>query len=119
MFKTSDHVSFPSAEGLRRAAVATGLSPRRIWFGELPLETPIGFAVAARDFVRERVLGQQADVRMHDTNIAQGDSKANMERRQRGTRVALGLMKIARHRDITAPIASRLGVAATVKALLE
>lgn len=119
MFKTSDHVSFPSAEGLRRAAVATGLSPRRIWFGELPLETPIGFAVAARDYVRERVLKHQADVRMHDTNIAPSKQSQGDERKQRATRVANGLMKLARNRDITAPIAARLGVAATVKALLE
>jgi SAM-dependent methyltransferase len=52
MCKPPDHVSFPSAAGLRAASAAAGLSVDRIWYGELPLETPLSVLVAARDFLR-------------------------------------------------------------------
>jgi SAM-dependent methyltransferase len=59
MFKQPDHVSIPSAEGLRRLGARAGFSTERVWTGELPLETPIGLATAARDFVRERWMGRE------------------------------------------------------------
>ncbi|MGI8806350.1 MAG: class I SAM-dependent methyltransferase [Acidimicrobiales bacterium] len=57
MCKPLDHVSFPSAQGLRTASLQAGLSVQKIWYSELPLETPISVVVAARDYVRSRRSG--------------------------------------------------------------
>ncbi|WP_157490991.1 MULTISPECIES: class I SAM-dependent methyltransferase [Protofrankia] len=57
MFKEVDHVAFPSAVGMSAVAAAAGLAVGRVWTSELPLETPIGFAVAARDYLRRRRQG--------------------------------------------------------------
>lgn len=57
MCKPLDHVSFPSAEGLRAAGAEAGMSVGKVWYGELPLETPISVVVAARDFLRDRRAG--------------------------------------------------------------
>ncbi|WP_165485379.1 class I SAM-dependent methyltransferase [Protofrankia symbiont of Coriaria ruscifolia] len=54
MFKEVDHVAFPSAAGMSAVAAAAGLAVGRVWTGELPLETPIGLAVAVRDYFRCR-----------------------------------------------------------------
>lgn len=61
MFKQPDHVSLPSGDGFRRLGDRTKLPCRRTWTGELPLETPIGMAVAVRDWVRERRGAEQGN----------------------------------------------------------
>lgn len=54
MFRPPDHVSIPSSESLSIAADRAGLRVLRIWCSEYPLETPLGFAVALRDWVGGR-----------------------------------------------------------------
>jgi SAM-dependent methyltransferase len=54
MFKPPDHLSIPSTTGMRSAADAAGLSTLRVWSTDLPLETPLGLAVALRDWKHER-----------------------------------------------------------------
>lgn len=52
MFKPIDHVSIPSAEGLRRLGARTGLTVRKVWSTELPFETALGLLVAWQDWAR-------------------------------------------------------------------
>jgi SAM-dependent methyltransferase len=52
MFKQPDHVSFPSYAGIDAVAARAGLTPVRIWSGELPFETPVSLLVAVRDALR-------------------------------------------------------------------
>jgi len=53
MFKPEDHVSIPSAAGLRLAAARSGLRAEQVWTDELPLESLIGVAAASRDYLLE------------------------------------------------------------------
>ena len=53
MFKPEDHVSFPSGKSLDVLASRTGYQLEKRWSGELPLETPVGLLVAARDYLRD------------------------------------------------------------------
>jgi SAM-dependent methyltransferase len=54
MFKPLDHVSIPSRKGLQALGPRSGWQVQRIWSTELPLETPMGWAVALRDYGRAR-----------------------------------------------------------------
>ena len=53
MFKPLDHLSLPSPLSLRMVGERTGFKSVRIWCSEYPLETPLGFVVAARDRVTD------------------------------------------------------------------
>jgi 2-polyprenyl-3-methyl-5-hydroxy-6-metoxy-1,4-benzoquinol methylase len=115
-FKERDHVSFPSRDGLERLAARCGLRVQHAWTGELPLETPIGVAVAARDLVFERrpSSGGAAAVG-HARRIE--DHAAARPMRKAVRALARLAMKSAARVDLTRIVTSRLGVAATIKAV--
>lgn len=54
MFKPPDHVSIPSPKSLHIVGERAGFQVIRIWCSEYPLETPLGFAVAMRDWLNDR-----------------------------------------------------------------
>jgi len=53
MFKPPDHLSIPSPQSLRIVGELTGFHMVKVWCSEYPLETPLGFAVALRDRLRD------------------------------------------------------------------
>ena len=114
MFKPPDHVSIPSADGFRRLAPRVGLSLSRVWTGELPLETPIGLATAARDFILEkssRRAGTAAEHATQDGGAAPSASRAVLRRVVRG---AMHLMATV---DPTRRLTTRMGRAAAIRGL--
>jgi 2-polyprenyl-3-methyl-5-hydroxy-6-metoxy-1,4-benzoquinol methylase len=113
-FKPDDHVSFPSPHGLRTAAHGAGLEARRVWTGELPLETPAGLLVAARDLVKERILRRSATAA---TGPANGNA-TNVHATPLSRRLMRELMERARNVDPLPGIVASFEAAATVKALL-
>ncbi|MDP9034812.1 MAG: class I SAM-dependent methyltransferase, partial [Myxococcota bacterium] len=116
MFKQPDHVSLPSGEGFRRLGRRTQLKCERVWTGELPLETPIGLAVAARDWILEhrRAETKPAMIPSHETpNESRAkDSPVPFQRR-----VVRGLMKATARVDPTRHLTALVGKAAGIRAL--
>src|SRR5262249_10997048 len=111
--------SIPSAEGLRKLGVRTGLTVERVWTGEYPLETPIGIAVAARDYWRER--RDEANERAPSGRSPAPDSappaaraggRALLQRRIRGR-----VMGLARGLDPSHRVTAWLGRAAAIRGL--
>jgi 2-polyprenyl-3-methyl-5-hydroxy-6-metoxy-1,4-benzoquinol methylase len=110
-FKERDHVSFPSRDGLERLAARCGLRVQHAWTGELPLETPIGIAVAMRDLALERRPSARgaADVG-HARRTEDGEAAKPVRRAVRA--LARLAMKSAAGLDPCSVVTSRLGVAA-------
>lgn len=125
MFKPADHVSFPSAEGMRSVAKAAGVTVGDLWTGELPLETPVSVAVALRDMVAERKsLRMNRSLGRDGPPSALPNINAAPDRRGDGRNgrpsVARRLVRAAwrlRPIDPTAPLIGALGGGATVKAI--
>jgi SAM-dependent methyltransferase len=116
MLKVPDHVSIPSAEGFRRLADRTGLTCRDVWTGEMPLETPIGLAVAFRDWMRER----RAAGGLSFQPTTGGDAPAAHNASRRGLMqraIMRRIVRLARNVDPTSHLTSKLGRAATVRAV--
>jgi SAM-dependent methyltransferase len=119
MLKVPDHVSIPSAEGLRKLGARTGLSTERVWTGEYPLETPIGILVAARDWWRERRgpagghSSSNGDVTQDpgDPDPMPSDGLSAQRRILRRT------MELARGVDPSYRLTARLGRAAAIRGL--
>jgi len=114
MFKPPDHVSIPSADGFRRLAPRVGLSVSRVWTGELPLETPIGLATAARDYLLEHRAGPPVPGGEHATQdgpAATPAAKAVLRR------IVRGAMDLTSRVDPTRRITTRMGKAAAIRAL--
>jgi 2-polyprenyl-3-methyl-5-hydroxy-6-metoxy-1,4-benzoquinol methylase len=112
MCKEHDHVSFPSPDGMARAAKAADLRAERLWSTELPFELPVSALVSARDRVRarrgptipvsdDRLVGSSAE----RVNTA---SKARLDR----------FYSVGAYFDPTSRLLGALGRAATVKARL-
>jgi SAM-dependent methyltransferase len=113
MCKPLDHVSFPSAEGLRTAGAEAGLSVGKVWYGELPLETPLSVVVAARDFLRDRrsgPAGQGNGAGTAEPSLASSGGIA-------GRAISLVFEK-GRGLDPTSWALGRLGMATMIKATL-
>lgn len=110
MCKEHDHVSFPSPDGMARAAQAVGLRTERVWSSELPFEFPISTLVAARDWTRAR----------HGPSSVASNSR--LAENTLGGADAASKARLARFYSVSAPFdpTSRLlgavGRAATVKA---
>jgi SAM-dependent methyltransferase len=119
MLKVPDHVSIPSAEGLRRLGARTGLAAERVWTGEYPLETPIGILVAARDWLRER------RAPAHETPTPNGaaaqDPASSARSAGRGAltqrRIVRRVMDLARGIDPSHRLTARFGRAAAIRGL--
>jgi SAM-dependent methyltransferase len=112
MCKEHDHVSFPSPEGIVRAARAAHLRPERVWSTELPFEFPVSALVAARDWARARGGPSTATSNGHlagsPAECVDTTSKARLAR----------YYSIGAHFDPTSRLLGALGRAATVKARL-
>ena len=112
MCKEHDHVSFPSPDGLVRAARPIDLRTERVWSSELPFELPISALVAARDWTRARRGPSSAE---SDGNLAGSPAdgfdpavKARLAR----------FYSISARFDPTSRVLGALGHAATVKVRL-
>jgi len=53
MYAVPDHFAVPSKRSMAAVAASAGLSVVRVWTAEYPLETPVGLAVALRDWRNE------------------------------------------------------------------
>lgn len=115
MFKPMDHVSLPSPASLAAVAARAGLIPERVWTTELPLETPVGFAVALRDLYLERVHGRVTVEVVNDAPNLPSTAATPSVPLSRRARIAA--MKYAESLDPTRLVVERLGVAASVKAV--
>ncbi|WP_165034871.1 class I SAM-dependent methyltransferase [Candidatus Protofrankia californiensis] len=118
MFKEVDHVAFPSAAGMSAVAATAGLAVGRVWTSELPLETPIGFAVAARDYLRRRRHGAGHRDAAPGRPPAAG-TPATRPAHEVVDRKAIG--RVYRFRpgwEPSARLMARLGRAASIKAVL-
>jgi SAM-dependent methyltransferase len=112
MCKEHDHVSFPSPDGMARAAQAADLRTDRVWSGELPFELLISMLVSARDWNRARRGPSVAASNGHLAGSpAEGVDAASKARLAR-------LYSIGAHLDPTSRLLGALGRAATVKARL-
>ena len=112
MCKEHDHVSFPSPDGMARAAQAADLRTERVWSSELPFELPISALVAARDWARTRRAPSGAASGGHVTRSpAVGTDTAPKARLAR-------FYSISAPYDPTSRLLGALGRAATVKARL-
>jgi 2-polyprenyl-3-methyl-5-hydroxy-6-metoxy-1,4-benzoquinol methylase len=114
MFKVPDHVSIPSAKGFRKLAARTGLECKKTWTGELPLETPIGLAVAFRDWMRER-----RTIASSATDVIAGD-QAQVAPNMSGSakrRAMRRVFSLAENVDPTRFVTSKIGRAAAVRAV--
>lgn len=121
MFKPHDHVSIPTAEGLRCLARDTALQLEQTWTTELPLETPIGIAVAARDYFYEQLMQRKPAYpmsmeRMSNTEIPPNPppsvGKVSLSRQ-----LAHRLINAGKLFDPTSRITAPLGIAASIKGL--
>ena len=112
MCKEHDHVSFPSPDGLMRAAQAIGLRTERMWSSELPFELPVSALVAARDWARARrgLSGAGSDGHVAGSP-AEGFNPASQARLVR-------FYSISSRFDPTSRLLGALGRAATVKVRL-
>jgi 2-polyprenyl-3-methyl-5-hydroxy-6-metoxy-1,4-benzoquinol methylase len=112
MCKAHDHVSFPSPDGMARAAQATGLRAERVWSTELPFELPVSALVAARDWARARrgpsVAASDGHLAESSAECVDTSSKARLSR----------FYSISGQLDPTSRLLGALGRAATVKARL-
>ena len=107
MCKERDHVSFPSADGMARAAHAIDLRTERVWSTELPFEFPISTLVAARDWNRAR---RGHSITARDGSLTEGGDSLKV-------RLAR-FYSASAHFDPTSRLLGALGRAATVKARL-
>ena len=107
MFKPLDHFSIPSPKSLDLCARAAGLLPLRTWCSEYPLETPLGFALALRDWIAEK----RGRVNDHQAKRHEGPA---------GWINSCGrsVMKLRAFRFVAA-VFSRMMVAGSLKVLLE
>ena len=112
MCKERDHVSFPSPDGMARAAQATGLRAERVWSTELPFELPVSALVAARDWARAR---RGPSIAASDGNLA-GSSGERVDTASKA-RLAR-FYSISGQFDPTSRLFGAMGRAATVKARL-
>jgi SAM-dependent methyltransferase len=112
MCKEHDHVSFPSPDGIARAAKALDLRTERIWSSELPFELPISVLVAVRDWAqaRQTLSPSAGDCHLAGSSVQRGngESKARLAR----------LYSISAPFEPTSRLLGRLGRAASVKARL-
>ncbi len=111
MCKQHDHVSFPSPDGMARAAEALGLMAERVWSSELPFEFPVSALVATRDWARahRRSLDATADSRLAGSSVESTDaSKARLAR----------FYSIGARFDPTSRLLGTFGRAASIKARL-
>jgi SAM-dependent methyltransferase len=112
MLKVSDHVSIPAAESFRRLANRTGFACRKVWTGELPLETPIGIAVAIRDWARERKGAVAVPDSPGPASNTEVDTRVPLSRQ-----LARNVMRFAERVDPTRHVTARLGRAAAIRGL--
>ncbi|SBW22321.1 type 12 methyltransferase [Candidatus Protofrankia californiensis] len=113
MCKEVDHVAFPTAAGMSAAAASAGLIVNRVWSSELPLETPIGFAVAARDYLRSTRLGKHPSVPEERTTQTIVSARQTLSRR-----TIHWIYRTGGKREPSARLVGRLGRAASIKAIL-
>ena len=112
MCKEHDHVSFPSPDGLARAAQAIDLRTERVWSSELPFELPVSALVAVRDWTRARRGPSSAESGGHVAGSpAEGFDHAAKARLAR-------FYLISERFDPTSRLLGALGRAATVKVRL-
>ena len=112
MCKEHDHVSFPSPDGMARAAQATDLRAERVWSTELPFELPVSALVAARDWARAR---RGPSIAASDGHLAGSPA----ERFDTASKARLArFYSISAHFDPTSRLLGALGRAATVKVRL-
>lgn len=112
MCKEHDHVSFPSPDGMVRAAGAANLQAERVWSTELPFELPVSALVAARDWARAR---RGASIVVSDSHLAGSPT----ERVDTASKARLArFYSISGQFDPTSRLLGALGHAATVKARL-
>jgi hypothetical protein len=117
MFKERDHVSFPSVTSLRQLADGAGYQLTRGWTAELPLETPLGLMVAARDFIKERRARRKGDPpsRFQATTMPSEPSVTHDRGRTRKKRLLATIYRSAKHIDPTRHMVGAVQRAATVK----
>jgi len=110
MFKPLDHVSLPTRQGLLAVANRSGFKVGRVWSHELPFETAISVAGAARDWLRSR---------NHDPNEGRSvaDTGGGDPTRLRSL-VVEGSKRLCRIDPVT-PVLSALGVGSSIKALFQ
>jgi len=112
MCKEHDHVSFPSPDGMARAAQAAGLQAERVWSTELPFELPVSALVAARDWARAR---RVPSIAASDERLARSPA----ERVDTASKARLArFYSVSGQFDPTSRLLGALGRAATVKARL-
>jgi len=112
MCKEPDHVSFPSAQGMARAATTSGLTAERIWSTELPFEFPVSALVSARDWKRERLSPSGGSA--NHAGSADSEGATGLATKSRLARLYSKGARI----DPTSRLLGALGRAATVKARL-
>lgn len=54
MFRTVDHLSISTPDGLRHLGSRNGMPVKRLWTSEYPLETPLSLAIAFRDWRKQQ-----------------------------------------------------------------
>jgi len=118
MFKPVDHVSIGSPKGMELAALRANLVPLKTWTTEMPLETPVGLMVAARDFAREEVLPRLRGAPRNEPRVVAATHGPPVRRDPLSRKAKRLLMNAAAGFDLSSRLASRLGRAATVKVLL-
>jgi 2-polyprenyl-3-methyl-5-hydroxy-6-metoxy-1,4-benzoquinol methylase len=112
MCKEHDHVSFPSPDGMARAAKAVDLRTEQVWSTELPFELPVSALVAARDWTRARRGPSTTASNGHLAGTAvEGVDAASKSRLAR-------FYSVSAYFDPTSRLLAALGRAATVKARL-
>ena len=103
--------------GLTAAATNSGLVVNRVWYGELPLETPISVLLAARDYIRERRPGLSEAGRI-ECNGGGQETRVGDARLGAGSPALRRLFKFAQGVDPTSWLLARAGKATTIKATM-
>ncbi|WP_165485990.1 class I SAM-dependent methyltransferase [Frankia sp. Cppng1_Ct_nod] len=114
MFKEVDHVAFPTAAGMSAAAAVSGLTINRVWTSELPLETPIGFVVAIRDYLRSAYSAKHPP--RVEAPVPQ-DAKVS-DHQPLSRRIVHRIYRVGKRGEPSSRLIGRLGRAASIKVVL-
>jgi|GEM_PF-4830313 len=119
MFKQIDHVSFPSAKGMRIAFKRAGLDARRVWTHETPFETAVSVLVAIRDSIRERKKDETSVAGTENTEASKEEQESKGESPKRWTKIKriLGSDGVFMRNEPISMVTSRLGIASSIKCL--